>query len=269
MLQETKIEIQEETKKTIGQFLAAKKNQIAAALPKHLSADKILRIAMTEITRNKELKKCTQESLITAIIQSSQLGLHPDSLTGEAYLIPYKNNKEGTMECQFMIGYKGMIRLAYNSGQVLKIDAQAVCENDFFNVIFGTDERLSFKPAFRNRGDVICYYAIVHLKNGVSQFVIMSKEDVDKHKAFSKTANSNYSPWFTHYDEMAKKTCIKMVLKYLPRNSEDLNLIIASSLDDQAELGKQDNSHLIIDNDTGEIITNGSKADKLAEDLNK
>ena len=259
----------EQKPQTIGQLLLSKKSQIEKALPKHMTADKVLRIVMTEITRNADLKKCSSESLVTAIIQSSQLGLHPDSLTGEAYLIPYNNSKKGIHECQFMIGYKGMIRLAYNSGQILNIDAQVVHENDEFSICFGSDQYLTFIPTLKNRGEVKCYYAIVHMKNGGSQFIVMSKEDIDKHKAYSKTANSTYSSWSTHYDEMAKKTCIKAVLKYLPRSSEDLNLIMASALDDQAELGMQNNSHILIDSDTGEVIQQESRAEQLAGALKK
>jgi recombination protein RecT len=254
---------------TIGQFLLSKKTEIEKALPKHMTADKILRNVMTEITRNPDLKKCSAESLVTAIIQSSLLGLHPDSLTGEAYLIPYNNSKKGIYECQFQVGYKGMLRLAYNSGQILYVDAQVVHENDEFFICFGTEKYLKFIPALKNRGEVKCYYAIAYMKNGGSQFAVMSKEDVDKHKAYSKASNSNYSPWFTHYDEMAKKTCIKSVLKYLPRNSEDLNLIVASSLDDQSDLGTQDNSHVLIDEETGEVLKQERRVEQLVGALKK
>jgi len=262
--------VQTEAKQqTIGQLLLSKKAQIEKALPKHMDSDKVLRIVMTEITRNPDLKKCSSESLITAVIQSSQLGLHPDSLTGEAYLIPYNNSKKGIHECQFQVGYKGMLRLAYNSGQILNVDAQAVFENDTFDVCYGSNQYLTFIPTLKNRGAIKCYYAIAHMKNGGYQFIVMSKEDVDKHKAYSKSSGSSYSPWSTHYDEMAKKTCIKAVLKYLPRSSEDMNLIMASSLDDQADLGIQDNSHLLIDGETGEIIKQESRADQLAGALKK
>jgi recombination protein RecT len=168
-----------------------------------------------------------------------------------------------------MIGYKGMIRLAYNSGQILSIDAHTVRENDEFALCYGSDQYLTFIPSLKNRGDVKCYYAIAHLKNGGSQFVVMSKEDIDKHKSYSKSAGSNYSPWVTHYDEMAKKTCIKSLLKYLPRSSEDLNLITATALDDQASMGTQDNSNILIDNETGEVLENKSRADQLVGTLRK
>jgi recombination protein RecT len=255
-----------EVSTTIGQFLLSKKTQIEKALPKHMTADKLLRIVSTEISRTPKLKDCTPQSLITAIVQSAQLGLFPDSLAGECYLIPYENRKAGTLDCQFQIGYKGMLRLAYNSAQIESIEAHSVHENDEFDFCFGTNQYLKFKPNLKNRGENLCYYAQAKLKTGGQPFIILSIEDVNKHRNFSKAASSNYSPWATHYDEMAKKTAIRVLLKYLPRNAEDLNLLQSISLDEQADLGMQDNNS-IIDSETGEIIANQTKSSKLTQKL--
>jgi|SRR5271157_988796 len=267
--QQKEIIKQDKKQMSIGEFLKSKSRQIAAALPKHMNADKVLRIAMTEISRNKKLAECTQDSLITAIIQSSQLGLFPDSIAGEAYLIPYINNKKNITECQFQVGYQGMLSLAYRSGEILNVDAQVVYENDSFELLMGTEQKLKFIPNLQSdRGDVYCYYAIAHLKNGGSQFIVMSKQDIDKHKTYSKTGSSAYSPWATNYDAMAKKTCIKALLKYLPRSAENLNLIKAINLDDQADLGIQDTTY-ILDGETGEIIKPENKSEQIVDVLKK
>jgi recombination protein RecT len=256
-------QLEKSNSQSIGAFLKEKEKQIGMALPRHLTADKLMRIALTEINRNQLLKQCTRESLVSSIIQSSQLGLYPDSITGEAYLIPYKNNKNGNYECQFMVGYQGLLTLAYRSSQIVNVFAKEVCINDFFEFEFGTNSILKHKPCKEDRGDTIYYYAIAILKNGGSQFEVMSKSDIEKHKKHSKSSNSNYSPWATHYDEMAKKTVIKQLLKLLPRSSEDMNLFKAISLDNQADLGIQVNNIIDVDPEP----TYSSKTEDLLETL--
>ena len=96
----------------IRALLEKSKGQIAMALPKHLNADRIVRVAMTSVQRTPELLKCDPISLVAAVIQSSQLGLEPDGILGHAYLIPFNNTKKGRMEVQFIPGYKGLIDLA-------------------------------------------------------------------------------------------------------------------------------------------------------------
>ncbi len=267
MINESKNEVSKNSQPvSIGHFLKAKEKQIAMALPKHMTSDKLLRIAMTEITRNPSLKECTMESLVGALIQSAQLGLFPDSLLGEAWLIPYKNNnKGGALECQFQVGYKGLMKLAYNSAMIEDIDAHEVCANDVFEFEYGTNAHLKHIPNLENRGDVICYYAAYKLKNSSTfKFLVMPKEDIEKRRTYSK-ANSRYSPWNTSYDEMAKKTTIRSILKYAPKSSEDLNLAKAISLDEQAEAGLQ-NTSLVFKEDV-KVITdekpNQSKSEKL------
>src|SRR5262245_29341353 len=104
---------------TVRDLLEKSRAQIALALPRHMSADRMLRVAMTSVQRNPLLLDCTPVSLVGAIIQSSQLGLEPDGELGEAYLIPYRNNKKGGQrEVQFQTGYKGLLKLARNSGAI-------------------------------------------------------------------------------------------------------------------------------------------------------
>ena len=231
---------------TIGELMKSKEKQIAAALPKHLTPEKMMRIALTEINRNPELKKCTTTSLIGAIIQSSQLGLMPDSILGEAYLIPYKNNKKGVTEAQFMPGYQGLMKLALQSGAIVNIFPKEVCENDFFHFEWGSKPEI--KHSFdgkSDRGKAVLYYAIAYLVNGGIQFEVMSKDDIKRHQGMSKTGGSAYSPWTTSPDEMAKKTVIRKLLKYLPKSSEDMNLAKAINMDERADLGLQDLGNII------------------------
>ncbi len=241
---------EEQKPKTLAALLASDnvKKQIALALPKHVTAERLSRVAITEINRVPELKKCDQLSFLGAIMQCAQLGLEPSNGLGQAYLLPFKNNKKGITECQFIIGYRGMIDLARRSGQMVSLSAFAVYEKDHFDYELGLNPTIKHKPSFEaDRGALIFVYAVANLKDGGVQFEVMSKAQVDKVKAQSKAAGSTYSPWSTHYEEMAKKTVIRRLFKYLPVSVE---MTKAVTYDELAEAGvSQDNDKFIDDVD--------------------
>ena len=196
------------------------------------------------------------------MMNSAQLGLEPNTPLGQAYLIPYKNH--GTLEAQFQIGYKGLIDLAYRSGQVKTIYAEAVYENDEFEYELGLNPKLVHKPAIKDRGDVIYYYAVFKLTNGGEGFTVMSKDDIERHKnRFSKAANAGFSPWSTNYDEMAKKTVIKKVLKYAPLSTDIQSQIaqdetIKRDISADMTLVNDEVEYVdVVDEETGEVVENG------------
>lgn len=200
-------------------LLSKMQGQIAKALPSVLTPERYTRMVMTALSTNPDLQKCTPESFLGAVMQAAQLGVEPNTPLGQAYLIPYRN--KGRLECQFILGYKSFLDLAYRSGEVSIIDAQAVHANDEFEYEYGLEPKLKFKPALKNRGDVIAYYAMFKTKAGGFNFIVMSKEDIVAHaKTYSKAYSSGYSPWSTNFDAMAKKTVLKQVLKYAPLKSE-------------------------------------------------
>ena len=205
-----------EKSKNIYELINSMKPEIARALPKHLDPDRVARIAITAIRANPKLQQCNPMSFLGALMQSSQLGLEPNTPLGQAYLIPYGN------EVQFQVGYKGLIDLAYRSGQFKSIYAHEVHEKDVFEYEYGLDQKLVHKPAAKDRGKVIGYYAIFHLQNGGYGFAYMSIEDVEKHAAqYSQAVKKGWtSPWKTDFDAMAKKTVLKKVLKYAPLSVE-------------------------------------------------
>ena len=152
-------------------------------------------------------------------MQAAQLGLEPNTPLGQAYLIPYKN--KGVLECQFQVGYKGMLDLAYRSESIKTVQAYIVYQNDKFEYELGLDPKIKHIPARENRGEAIYVYAIFKTDNGGYGFEVMSIDDVKKHgQKYSKSFNSQYSPWTTNFEEMAKKTVIKKVLKYAPLKTE-------------------------------------------------
>lgn len=209
----------QQPQQTIKGLIVKMEGQIAKALPKVITPERFTRMIFTALSKDSKLATCTPNSFLGAMMQAAQLGLEPNTPLGQAYLIPFKN--KGVMEVQFQIGYKGMIDLAYRSKEVTDISAQCVYENDEFEYELGLNPVLKHKPALKNRGEVILYYAVFHTKSGGYGFEVMSKEDIINHaKKTSQSFGSNYSPWSKYFDEMAKKTVLKRVLKYAPIASD-------------------------------------------------
>ena len=202
---------------TIAAYLKKMGPEIEKALPKHMDADRMARIALTTIRTNPKLLECSVPSLLGAVMQSAQLGLEP-GLVGHCYFVPFKNGKTGQSEVQFIIGYKGMIDLARRSGNIESIYAHAVYANDTFEYEYGLHPKLVHKPAMTERGEFIGAYAVAHFKDGGYQFEFMPKEEIERRRKRSKAANAG--PWVTDYEEMAKKTVIRHMWKYLPISIE-------------------------------------------------
>lgn len=190
--------------------------EIQRALPKHMDADRIARIALTAVRTTPKLLECDQISFVAALMQSAQLGVEPNTGLGQAYLIPYGK------QVQFQLGYKGLIDLAVRSGQYKAIYAHEVYAEDEFSFSYGLHKDLVHVPSSNPQGEPIGYYAVYHLKNGGYDFVYWTRERIDKHaQKFSQAVQKGWtSPWKTNYDAMAKKTVLKEVMKYAPKSIE-------------------------------------------------
>lgn len=205
--------------KTLQDYMKVMEGQIKRALPSVITPERFTRMVLTALSSTPKLKQCTPQSFLGAMMTAAQLGVEPNTALGQAYLLPYDNRRKGVTECQFQLGYKGLIDLAYRSGEVSIIQAHEVYENDDFDYELGMEPRLRHIPARANRGKVICYYAMFKTKDGGYGFDVMSIEDVQAHaKKYSKAYGSG--PWQTNFDEMAKKTVLKKVLKYAPLKSD-------------------------------------------------
>lgn len=206
-------------KKVMTGYIKAMEGEIAKALPSVITPERFTRIVLTAISSNPKLAACTKESFLGAMMTSAQLGLEVNTPLGQAYVLPYTN--KGVLEAQFQIGYKGLIDLAYRSGEVEVIQAHIVYENDKFDVQYGLEPKLEHVPADKNRGEAVKVYAVFKTKSGGYGFEVMSMEDIRIHAAkYSKAYNSSFSPWKTNFEEMAKKTVLKRVLKYAPLKSD-------------------------------------------------
>lgn len=210
--------------KNMQDLIISMKGQIEAALPSVITGERFARMVLTAMSNTPQLASCTPKSFLGAMMQAAQLGLEPNTPLGEAYLIPFRNH--GTLECQFQVGYKGMISLAHRSG--LYVQAHEVHENDEFDVEYGLDPKLVHKPVFKDRGNVVAYYGMWKDKDGNFGFEVMSREDIEAHaRKYSQSYGKGFSPWKTNFDEMAKKTVIKKALKYAPLTTEFIRGVTA------------------------------------------
>lgn len=234
------------------------KGQMALALPKHMTADRMARIVLTDMRRVPKLMECTQQSLAGAIMAAAQLGLEPGNGLGHAYLLPFDKRAKVqgqwqtvATECQLIIGYRGMIDLARRSGQIVSLSARTVYEKDHFVYRYGLDETVEHIPADGERGRLTYVYAVAKLKDGGVQFEVMSRSEIEAVRAKSKAGTSG--PWVDHFDEMAKKTAIRRLFKYLPVSVE---MARAVTMDEQGEAGiPQD--HNVVDGMVSEMAAPG------------
>lgn len=204
---------------SIADLIKAMEPEIKKALPEVITPERFTRMALSALNTTPKLKECTQMSFLAALMNAAQLGLEPNTPLGQAYLIPYNN--KGTMECQFQIGYKGLIDLSYRNPQMQIISAQAVYENDEFEYELGLNPKLVHRPVLQERGEVKLFYGLFKLVNGGYGFEVMSKADMDAYaKEYSKAFDSSFSPWKSNYNGMAKKTVIKQALKYAPLKTD-------------------------------------------------
>lgn len=262
----------QQRKRTIEGMLEKSKPYIAQALPKHMTPERLLRVALTAINTTPQLGQCTPASLVSAVVSCSQLGLEPNTPLGHAYLVPFKSRDE--MKVQVIIGYKGLIDLARRSGNIVSISARTVHQHDEFKVTYGIEENIEHHPKMDgDRGPLVAVYAVAHLKGGGVAVEVMSRAEVDsvRNESAGYKMAQKYkkdTPWTTHYDEMARKTVIRKLAKYLPMSIEDRQFGEAAATDTvrpEPELGSllgvDDEAGDVIDLETGEIVEGAEVAE--------
>ena len=208
--------------------LESMKSQISMALPKHMTPDRMLSMATTVISQNPKLAECSAQSLVGAVMQASILGFKPTPILGEVYFVPFNNKKkmpDGSerwiKEVQVQIGYKGYISLARRSGEIKTLYAYGVYENDAFEYELGLDPKLIHKPAETDRGKFIAVYAVARYKDDGFNFVVLSKENVERLRLRNPMQKGSPSgAWATDYEAMACAKAIKQLSKYMPLSDE-------------------------------------------------
>lgn len=252
-----------EEKQTIKSLINSDffKKSLKDALPNHLSPERMVRLALTELRNNPKLMECDALSVAGAIIKCSQLGLEIGNGLGHAYLVPYYNKHIKMKECQFIPGYRGMIDLAYRSGAVISVEARLVREGDVFEFEYGSNKCLRHIPG-NGQGDIKFIFAGALFKGGNYEFDVMYYDEI---KQYIKEDG----PWKTSPGEMMRKTVVRRLFKYLPISVE---LSRAITFDEEYERGAQNNALImqpILESEETKSVTTEptTKADRLAQAL--
>lgn len=241
---------------TVGAALEKMKPQFAAVLPKHITPERMMRVAMVAIQNTPKLLDCDRTSLYLAVSRAASLGLEPDGILGQAYLVPYGK------QVQFIPGYKGLIDLARRSGDVSNLIAKEVCANDDFEILWHQSPPFRHKQEAKgDRGEVIGFWALANFKDGGFHWDYLPVDEVlrirdqssgwQSAKKWNKTAES---PWEKHFVEMGKKTAIRRIAKYLPMSVQKAAMF--DTLQDAGHKVSFDGDDLVIDEpaEQGQII---------------
>lgn len=222
----------------IAQYIASKQRQIKAALPKHLTVERLSRIAMIAINKNPDLMKADVTSLFGAIMECAKFGLEPGI---RAHLVPFWSSARSIHLVNYIADYRGLIDLARRSGEIGPFYAFAVKSNDEFHYALGLNPDLHHVPADGDRGEVTHFYAVAKAKDGSwAQFDVMTRAQIDAIRGRSKAKDNG--PWVTDYEAMGMKTVVRRLCKFLPASVELQSAVIA---DEAAERGEQDNTSWI------------------------
>jgi recombination protein RecT len=225
---------EERERKTLQSQITGMSKEFERALPGKIGADRMMRIAMTAILKMPLLAKCESVTFFGSLLQALQLGLEVNTPLGQAYLIPRKkNDKNGKFlywECNFQLGYQGLLELCYRSKQYELISARIVYDGDDFEPEYGTRQYLRHIPRYTSEKPVFAY-GYYKLKDGGEDFVIWKYETALKHgKEFSDAFNSKWSPWQSHtetQEAMVRKTLLNQALKFAPKSAEIIQAIIS------------------------------------------
>ena len=208
-------------RETLRTLIERNKAAIGLSLPKSMDQDRFARLLLTAANSNPALFECDPNSFLAAGVQCAQLGLEPNDARGLAYLLPYNDNRRGKV-VNLILGYRGLIDLARRSGHVSSIHAHAVFEGEHFVYEAGLYPKLEHRPdpdGDEEPAKLQFVYAVA-MVDGDPQFVVLSRKAVERTKAGSQGVKSQYSPWNTHYVEMAKKTALRRLCKLLPLSVE-------------------------------------------------
>lgn len=198
------------------------KPQMALALPKHMSADRMARLALTAFSTNKDLQACRTESILASLMTATQLGLEP-GINGQGYLIPYK----GT--CTFVPGWKGLVDLVSRAGRAT-VWTGAVYEGDHFDYQLGDEPFCRHKPG-DGGGEFQYVYAIGRVKDAQMPVIeVWTRGKVQKHLAqYNKVGSRHYAlSSESNFEMYARKVALLQVLKYMPSSIELANAITVS-----------------------------------------
>jgi recombination protein RecT len=217
------------------QELAMRESHLRSLLPQSMTVDKFQGVVVAAVADNMDLLECDRGSLLKACLSAAELGLSLNKSMGEADILKVWDGRLKKNVAQFRPRYKGLMKLAMQSGEVLKIESRLVHANDVFEVEEGLDSRIIHKHGLSNRGEMVGAYCVWKLKNGETQFEVMNKEQIlsIRERSSAKTKDGTVvGPWKTDEAEMWRKTVVRRASKYMPLSTEAQRAV---AVDNQAE----------------------------------
>jgi recombination protein RecT len=195
-------------------LLEKEKETLLAALPQQVGADRFIRIVCNTFLQNPDLINTSFESQVQSILEASALGLEPGGTLGHCYFVRYGRR------CQMILGYRGMLKLMNQSGQVSTIKLESVREGDTFQEISGTRDIILHTKAndvMRHTKPITHVYIEVTMRDGGVVRKVMTRLEIEMHKEKTSPGwRRKESPWQQWWEEMAHKTLIRKVFKFLP-----------------------------------------------------
>lgn len=225
------------------------------------------------VANDKNLQECEPITTMYAAMIATSLDLPLNRNLGFAYVIPYKNNKEGKTEAQFQIGYKGLLQLAIRSGQFSTINVTDIREGEIetFDLLTG-EIKFTAKPN-REQLPIIGYASFFRLNNGFAKTLYMTKSEVEAHGLrYSQTFSSKNdyvrksSKWTTDFDAMARKTVLKLLLSRYAPLSVEMQKAVTS---DQAVFRNDTDTPTYIDNEIQDTTAEEVNESTIVRDILK
>jgi recombination protein RecT len=219
---------------------------------------------LNAVKKTPDLLKCNPQSLFGSILYFAEIGLPFNTPEGFGYILPYAN--KGGTDATPIIGYKGLVEMAYRNPKVKSIRIQAVYEHDEFTYEYGTNEYIKHKPIMvGNRGNLTAVYAIAKIDGIDPLFVVVHKPELDKIQKLSKAGGSQYSPYNNGTDVfnvMQSKVAIKLLFKTLPKMDNEA-LLKVLELDNKFDYEK--NTRIVAAESGYDVIEEEQKVTALEE----
>ena len=233
---------------------------------------KFLSSVVSSVQRVPQLLECEPTTLINSFIRMAELGLMPSDVSGEAYVLPYKNKKKGITEAQFQLGYQGLVTLFYRAG-IKSIIAEIVYSKDKFSYKNG---KINHEPDVfaEDRGEPIGAYVIIETPQGGKISKVMNKKEILRiGQKFSKSFSSSFSPWNPKNDPelwMWKKTVLKQVAKLVPKSDVIFNALNEDNkdsiiTDQRLKLAMEQSKNITM----GKLVKKDEKESKDKKDKDK
>lgn len=243
----------------------AVKNQINEVIGGK-NGQRFISAIVSAVNNNPALQECTNQSILSAALLGESLKLSPSPQLGQYYMVPFKDNKQGIVQAQFQLGYKGYIQLAIRSGMYKKLNVLAIKEGELIRFDPLNEEievNLIEDEEIREKSETIGYYAMFEYTNGFRKAIYWSKAKMEAHAlkySAGYRAKKGFTFWEKDFDGMAYKTMLRQLISKWGVMSIDL----ITAFDADMAVIKEDGSKNYVDNEN-DIIDVPSEEVKVEE----